>query len=105
MGHTSYMYSTCMHMYETGEARLPLLETKGLMFVCLFVCFCIMYQPCHLRDWEMFLQFKVHGSGSSLFGDGFALWYTRERMEPGEYLRFSGPITVQCILLPFHCQR
>ena len=37
MGHTSY--STCMHMYETGEARLPLLETKGLrcLFVCLFV--------------------------------------------------------------------
>lgn len=29
------------------------------------------------------MQFKVHGRGKELFGDGLALWYVRERMQPG----------------------
>ncbi|KAJ8254977.1 hypothetical protein GJAV_G00199520 [Gymnothorax javanicus] len=40
--------------------------------------------PCFLKDWEMHVQFKVHGSGKkNLHGDGFAVWYTRERLLPG----------------------
>ncbi|PIK54689.1 putative vesicular integral-membrane protein VIP36 [Apostichopus japonicus] len=31
--------------------------------------------------WEMHVHFKVHGQGRTLFGDGFALWYTKERMK------------------------
>lgn len=39
--------------------------------------------PCFLRDWEFRVHFKVHGGGRSLAADGFALWYTKSRMEPG----------------------
>ncbi|KAJ8338481.1 hypothetical protein SKAU_G00374470 [Synaphobranchus kaupii] len=40
--------------------------------------------PCFLKDWEMHIQFKVHGSGKkNLHGDGLALWYTRERLQSG----------------------
>uniref|UniRef100_H2Y8X6 L-type lectin-like domain-containing protein n=1 Tax=Ciona savignyi TaxID=51511 RepID=H2Y8X6_CIOSA len=39
--------------------------------------------PCYLRDWEMQVQFKVHGGGRTLAADGFAIWYTKERMTPG----------------------
>ncbi|CAL1547677.1 unnamed protein product [Lymnaea stagnalis] len=38
---------------------------------------------CSSQNWELHIQFKVHGSGKALFGDGFAVWYTRERMQPG----------------------
>lgn len=29
------------------------------------------------------IEFKVHGSGKRLFGDGFAFWYARDRMVLG----------------------
>ncbi|KAK2558485.1 Vesicular integral-membrane protein VIP36 [Acropora cervicornis] len=38
---------------------------------------------CNVQDWEMLLHFKVHGAGDSLFGDGFAFWYSRDRMQEG----------------------
>ncbi len=36
-----------------------------------------------MTDWEMQFQFHVHGSGKELFGDGFAMWYTKERNKLG----------------------
>ncbi|XP_032680107.1 vesicular integral-membrane protein VIP36 isoform X1 [Odontomachus brunneus] len=39
--------------------------------------------PCHVRNWELQVQFKVHGKGKDLFGDGFVIWYAKERMKPG----------------------
>jgi mannose-binding lectin 2 len=39
--------------------------------------------PCMLRHWELHVHFKVHGKGNDLFGDGFALWYTKDRLELG----------------------
>ncbi|KAK2891277.1 hypothetical protein Q8A67_013920 [Cirrhinus molitorella] len=40
--------------------------------------------PCYLKDWEMHVQFKIHGSGKkNLHGDGFAIWYTKARLHPG----------------------
>ncbi|XKL59843.1 hypothetical protein PGB90_000859 [Kerria lacca] len=39
--------------------------------------------PCSTRHWELQVQFKVHGKGKDLFGDGLAIWYTRDRMIPG----------------------
>ncbi|CAO2596168.1 Vesicular integral-membrane protein VIP36 [Lemmus lemmus] len=42
------------------------------------------HQPCFLKDWEMHVHFKVHGTGKkNLHGDGIALWYTRDRLVPG----------------------
>ncbi|GAB6025830.1 hypothetical protein CHUAL_011813 [Chamberlinius hualienensis] len=40
--------------------------------------------PCRVRNWELQVQFKVHGNGKdNLFGDGFAIWYTKDRDQPG----------------------
>jgi mannose-binding lectin 2 len=39
--------------------------------------------PCHMRDWELHVHFKVHGKGDGMFGDGFAIWYTKDRSELG----------------------
>ncbi|POI21779.1 hypothetical protein CIB84_014474, partial [Bambusicola thoracicus] len=40
--------------------------------------------PCYLRDWEMQVHFKIHGQGKkNLNGDGFAIWYTKDRMQQG----------------------
>ena len=39
--------------------------------------------PCRVRNWEVQISFKVTGSTKELFGDGFAFWYTKERMENG----------------------
>ncbi|XP_046741583.1 vesicular integral-membrane protein VIP36 isoform X1 [Diprion similis] len=39
--------------------------------------------PCYVRNWELQVQFKVHGKGKELFGDGLAIWYAKDRMEGG----------------------
>ncbi|XP_053976550.1 vesicular integral-membrane protein VIP36 isoform X2 [Hylaeus volcanicus] len=39
--------------------------------------------PCHVRNWDMQVHFKVHGKGRDLFGDGFVIWYAKERMLTG----------------------
>jgi len=39
--------------------------------------------PCRTRNWEMQVQFKVSGTTKDLFGDGFAIWYTKDRMVEG----------------------
>lgn len=46
---------------------------------------CSSSQPCYLRDWEMQVHFKIHGQGKkNLNGDGFAIWYTKDRMQQGK---------------------
>uniref|UniRef100_H3C591 Lectin, mannose-binding 2-like a n=1 Tax=Tetraodon nigroviridis TaxID=99883 RepID=H3C591_TETNG len=39
--------------------------------------------PCHLKDWEMQVHFKIHGQGKKNLGDGLAIWYSKERMQKG----------------------
>jgi len=39
--------------------------------------------PVKVRNWELQVQFKVSGSTKDLYGDGFAIWYTRDRMQGG----------------------
>jgi len=29
-------------------------------------------------DWEIQVQFKIHGASKNLFGDGFVIWYVRD---------------------------
>lgn len=36
-----------------------------------------------VRNWELNVQFKVHGKAKELFGDGIVLWYTKDRMIQG----------------------
>ncbi|VDM32325.1 unnamed protein product [Hydatigera taeniaeformis] len=42
--------------------------------------------PLYSRDWEIIIDFKVSGSTGSLFGDGFAFWYTANPIKPGPAL-------------------
>jgi mannose-binding lectin 2 len=39
--------------------------------------------PLTATNWEVEVEFKIHGT-SSLFGDGFAMWVTRDRVLQGE---------------------
>ncbi|XP_037946320.1 vesicular integral-membrane protein VIP36 [Teleopsis dalmanni] len=41
------------------------------------------YSPVLSRNWEVQVTFRVHGKGTELFGDGLAIWYAKERMQPG----------------------
>jgi len=48
--------------------------------------------PVHLRSWEMHLHFKVWSpSKKDLFGDGFAFWYTKDRMQSGDIFGNQDP--------------
>ncbi|XP_077296985.1 vesicular integral-membrane protein VIP36 [Arctopsyche grandis] len=38
---------------------------------------------CSSRNWELQIEFKIHGKGKDLFGDGLAIWYVRDRMITG----------------------
>ncbi|XP_038064707.1 vesicular integral-membrane protein VIP36-like [Patiria miniata] len=39
--------------------------------------------PNRSPNWEIHIEFNVHGQGKTLFGDGFAVWYTKDRMQMG----------------------
>ncbi|KAM7018844.1 lectin, mannose-binding 2-like b isoform 1-T1 [Tautogolabrus adspersus] len=40
--------------------------------------------PFSVRDWELKVQFKIHGQGKkNLNGDGLAFWLTKDRMQNG----------------------
>lgn len=41
-------------------------------------------QPCRTRNWELHVQFSVHGSGKTLFGDGMAVWYAKDKNQLGD---------------------
>jgi len=58
-------------------------------------------QPCRLRDWELHVHFKIHGDAPELYGDGFAVWYTKHRMELGSVSHF----VFANFSLPWFCQR
>lgn len=36
------------------------------------------FQPVWSQDWELIVNFRVHGSTGDLFGDGMAIWYVQE---------------------------
>lgn len=40
-------------------------------------------QPCMTQNWEININFKVSGKGKDLYGDGFAIWYARDRLVTG----------------------
>ena len=51
------------------------------MDCCNVSCF---LQPCRVKNWELHVHFKTHGSGKNLFGDGFVIWYARDRLQQGK---------------------
>lgn len=57
---------------------------KNCRFLRLFLlCLCLPFQPCMTQNWEININFKVSGKGKDLYGDGFAIWYARDRLVPG----------------------
>ena len=50
-----------------------------------------------LRDWELHVHFKVHGQGTDLFGDGMALWYVKDRMQPGNIAIINYKVDSLCM--------
>ncbi|CAE1244903.1 LMAN2 [Acanthosepion pharaonis] len=41
-------------------------------------------QPVLVKNWELHVQFRVHGTGRTLYGDGFCIWYVKDRMQLGK---------------------
>ncbi|VDK62941.1 unnamed protein product [Onchocerca ochengi] len=39
--------------------------------------------PVNIRDWELHVNFAIHGSTGDLFGDGAAIWYVQDPAQPG----------------------
>ncbi|XP_050304580.1 vesicular integral-membrane protein VIP36 [Anthonomus grandis grandis] len=39
--------------------------------------------PVFNANWELQIQFKVHGTDKELYGDGMAIWYTKDRLKEG----------------------
>jgi len=44
--------------------------------------------PLTATNWEIEFEFKIHGSGT-LYGDGFAMWLTKERAQQGPVFGFK----------------
>jgi len=44
--------------------------------------------PLTATNWEIEVEFKIHGTGN-LFGDGTALWVTKQRASPGPVFGFQ----------------
>ena len=39
--------------------------------------------PVTYKNWEVHIQVHIHGSGRTLYGDGLAFWYTKDRSKEG----------------------
>ncbi|GHJ86095.1 hypothetical protein NliqN6_2497 [Naganishia liquefaciens] len=39
--------------------------------------------PIRVTNYQVEVEFKINGKGHSLFGDGLALWLTKDRVQPG----------------------
>jgi hypothetical protein len=56
----------------------------------------MLFQPLMSRNWEILLEFKVHGSGRTLYGDGFALWYSNEKQLMAGQSNFLNYLLLYC---------
>ncbi|KAI9575634.1 hypothetical protein GQX74_013882 [Glossina fuscipes] len=58
----------------------------------------VLNTPCMTVNWEIRVTFKVHGKSTELFDYSFAIWYAKERMQPGPVFgskdHFSGLVVI-----------
>lgn len=81
---TRFLHKNILLMVMSG------MDNSFLQPNCCSNVFNLCFQPCHLKDWEMQVHFKIHGQGKkNLNGDGMAIWYTKERMQKGRNKRTS----------------
>ncbi|KAI9576774.1 hypothetical protein GQX74_010756 [Glossina fuscipes] len=50
-------------------------------------------------NWKIQVTFKVHGKGTELFGGRFAIWYAKERMQPGPVFGSKDNFSVLVVIL------
>ncbi|KRT81782.1 hypothetical protein AMK59_6089 [Oryctes borbonicus] len=39
--------------------------------------------PVYVKHWDLQVHFKTHGRAKDLYGDGFAIWYAKDRLQTG----------------------
>ncbi|CAG8502949.1 3043_t:CDS:2 [Ambispora gerdemannii] len=44
--------------------------------------------PLTAANWQVEVEFKIEGSNPNLYGDGFAIWFTKQRASPGPVFGF-----------------
>lgn len=44
------------------------------------------------HEWAVEMEFRIYGQGVTLFGDGMALWLTKEKFQPGRGTSFSSRV-------------
>ncbi|CAG8462799.1 12165_t:CDS:2 [Ambispora leptoticha] len=44
--------------------------------------------PLTATNWQVEVEFKIEGSNPTLYGDGFAIWFTKQRASPGPVFGF-----------------
>jgi Legume-like lectin family len=50
------------------------------------------------HEWVLDMEFRIYGQGVSLFGDGMALWMTKERFSPGKGdVAVPSFVSLQCL--------
>lgn len=45
------------------------------------------------QEWQIDVEFRIHGKGMTYFGDGFAMWYTPKRFQSGTAFGHSNKFT------------
>eukprot|EP00116_Pleurobrachia_bachei_P006633 sb/3466895/ len=84
----SSLLNSCSYFIQNNTTNLISHTTKLLITPSARMPFCFAKRhsrPLMARNWEMLLEFKVHGAGRTLYGDGFAMWYVAEgSLKPGD---------------------
>ena len=70
-------------LWNTVVSDQPAGAVKLLCFGLILLFSSCLLQPVSMHNWEVVIQFQVHGQGKHLFGDGFAFWYTKEKGQIG----------------------
>lgn len=53
-------------------------------------------------SWEAIIEFRVHGAGVKLFGDGFAFWYTESNKKEGPVFGNQDDVSTCCCYICFY---
>lgn len=54
--------------------------------------------PLSVLNWQVEFEFKVDGKAHNIYGDGFAVWLTKERAKQGPVFGSLG----ECVTLALH---
>ena len=61
--------------------------------------------PVVYPDWEIQVQFKVHGENKNIFADGFAIWYVKTPLKIGPVFGYEDPFSGLGIILDTYANK